>query len=77
MTMRSSDFEISFNGKPFLTVEKGTINVRGMDLEADVRKMSRLMAILSEVLTAAQAETRKSLPVPVQRVGNVYPLRRD
>ena len=79
MTMRSSDFEVSFNGRPFLTVRKGQLDVQGIDFEADLTRISRLMGILSEVMTAAQAEARKPLPfvesVPQQRQGNVYPLR--
>lgn len=77
MTMRSSDFEVSFNGQPFLTVSKGQLDVRGMDFEDDLKKISRLMGILSEVMTAAQAEARKplSFAVSAQKQGNVHPLR--
>ena len=77
----ASDFEVSFKGKTFLTVTQGQLNVQGVDFQTDLVNISRLMAILSDVMDqalTAQAETTTPA-APRKRItpthsSNVYQL---
>lgn len=70
MTASLSDFEVCFNGKTFLTVDKGQLNVQGIDFQTDLVNISRLMSILSDVLDTALTAQAKP-----PETNNVYSLQ--
>lgn len=78
----ASDFEVSFKGKTFLTVNQGQLDVQGVDFKTDLVNISRLMAILSDVMDealTAQAETTPTSPSAPRKItaahsSNVYQL---
>lgn len=47
------DYEIAIDGRPFMTVRNGRLNVDGTDIGTDLPKVAHLIGILSEVLNSA------------------------
>ena len=61
------EFEVRFRGRTFLEVRDGQVDVHGADYNADLADVSRLIAILSDVLcSAAQMKDEGSGRAPAQ-----------
>ena len=74
-----SDFEVCIQGRKFLTVRDGQLQVNGADIASDVASVSRLIRILSGVMEDALVA---SAPAPLHAAptcassGNVFYLGR-
>lgn len=93
MRRSPADFEVCFKGKTFLTVNKGQLDVQGIDFQTDLVNVSRLIAILSDALNSAltaQAEALQTTGRPdmtaakaasprvaARQIGNIYHMQAD
>lgn len=56
-----SDFEVRIKGHSLVQVNKGEVKINGKDFHRDLRNLTELVGILSDVLEQAEAMKRPRL----------------